>query len=38
MPAVLIFNSQGELHKRFDGSFSYQEHVFSEVEQLLEAS
>ena len=38
LPAVLVFNSQGELHKCFDGSFSYQEHVFPELEQLLEPS
>ena len=38
LPAVLIYNSQGELHKRFDGTVSYQEQVFPEVEQLLETN
>ncbi len=36
LPAVLVFNPQGELHKRFDGAVSYPEQVFPEVEQLLQ--
>jgi hypothetical protein len=38
LPAVLIYNSQGELHKRFDGTVSYQEQVFPEVERLLQTN
>ena len=36
LPAVLIYNSQGELHKRFDGTVSYQKQVFPKVERLLQ--
>jgi hypothetical protein len=35
LPAVAIYNSQGELHKVFDGTVSYDEQVFPEVAQLL---
>jgi hypothetical protein len=35
LPAVLIYNSQGRLHKRLDGSHSYQMQVLPEVERLL---
>jgi hypothetical protein len=35
LPAVLIYDSQGGLHKRLDGAVSYEEQVFPEVERLL---
>ena len=38
LPAVVIYNSQGELHKVFDGTVSYADQVFPEVEQLLQSS
>lgn len=38
LPAVVIYNAQGELHKRFDGAVNYQEQVFPEVERLLETN
>lgn len=36
LPAVVIYNSQGELHKVFEGTVSYAEQVFPEVERLLQ--
>lgn len=38
LPAVLIYDAQSELHKRFDGSVSYEEQVIPAVKQLLEAN
>jgi hypothetical protein len=35
LPAALIYDAQGQLHQRFDGSVTYQQQVFPEVKRLL---
>ena len=35
LPAVVIYDAQGNLSKVFDGTVSYAEQVFPEVEKLL---
>ena len=35
LPAVVIYDQQGQLHKLFDGSVDYEAQVLPEVELLL---
>lgn len=36
LPAAIIFDKEGQLHKRFEGSVGYDEVIVPEVEKLLE--
>lgn len=35
LPAVLVFDKEGELSRRFDGGFSYEKDVFPLVAELV---